>query len=153
MNQERARIRKRWIDHGLGFPVEISNLPFIKVRGEWIPDIEYVALANGVFRSLADSPVRLTGNQIRFIRLHSEMTLQGFADRFGVTHPAVKKWEEMGNAPTKMSWGTEKDIRLFVLERSKVSPRVFRQKYQQLERKATAQRRKIRYDAQLGCTV
>jgi hypothetical protein len=45
------------------------------------------------------------------------MTLKEFADRFGVKHPAVVKWERSGDAPTRMAWSTEKDIRLFVYQK------------------------------------
>jgi transcriptional regulator with XRE-family HTH domain len=44
------------------------------------------------------------------------MTLQQFAHRFGVTHPAVIQWEQAARRPTRMTWAVEKDIRLQILK-------------------------------------
>lgn len=109
------RIQKEFVDRGFGFPVRLRNVPMMKVRGIWTPDLNYEELADAVIRALCFKPVRLTGHEVRFIRLHSQMTLQEFAARFSITHPGVMKWENQADDPTKMSWSTEKDIRLFVL--------------------------------------
>ena len=45
-----------------------------------------------------------------------EMTARAFALRFSVKPPAVLKWEGKGNVSTQMTWSTEKDIRLFILD-------------------------------------
>jgi transcriptional regulator with XRE-family HTH domain len=74
-------------------------------------------LAEVVLRELCEKDSRLTGNEVRFIRQHFEMTLQQFAKRFGVTHPAVMKWENTKNKYTGINWATEKDIRLFALSK------------------------------------
>ena len=109
------RIQKEFVDCGFGFPVRLRNVPMVKVRGIWTPDLNYKVLEEAIVKALCFKPVRLTGNEVRFIRLKSQMTLQDFAARFGVTHPSVMKWEKQADEPTKMSWSTEKDIRLFVL--------------------------------------
>ena len=109
------RLQKEYVDHGFGFPIRLRNVPMVKVRGTWTPDLNYEELADAVLKALCFKPVRLVGDEIRFIRLKAEMTLQGFAERFGVTHPSVIKWEKQADEPTKMSWSTEKDIRLFGL--------------------------------------
>ena len=44
------------------------------------------------------------------------MTVRAFAERLSVKHPAVLKWEKKRNLPTIMTWSTEKDIRLFILD-------------------------------------
>ena len=109
------RTKKCHIDRGFGFPVKLLNVPMTKIRGEWTPAINYNLLAQVVLRELCEKEGRLTGNEVRFIRQHFEMTLQAFAKRCGVTHPGVLKWEKMKNKPTGMNWSSEKDIRLFVL--------------------------------------
>jgi len=109
------KIQRQLIDYGCGFPVVLLNVPMIKVRGKWIPDIDHNLLEKSVLVDLCHKPFKLTGSEIRFIRLYFEMTLQVFAKRFGVQHPTVVKWENFKNAPTNMSVGTEKDIRLFVI--------------------------------------
>jgi hypothetical protein len=108
------RIQKEFVDRGFGFPIRLRNVPMVKVRGVWTPDLNYEELADAVIKALCFKPVRLTGNEVRFIRLQSQMTLQDFAARFSVTHPSVMKWEKQADEPTKMGWSTEKDIRLFV---------------------------------------
>lgn len=110
-----TRIQKESIDHGFGFPVRLRNVPMVRIRGIWTPDVDYNELARAVLRALCFKPVRLTGNEIRFIRLQAEMTLQQFAERFCVTHPSVMKWEKQGDEATRMMWSTEKDVRLFAL--------------------------------------
>jgi DNA-binding XRE family transcriptional regulator len=110
------KIESQFIDHGCGFPILLLNVPMIKVRGKWIPDIDYEVLEKSVLLGLCHKPSKLTGSEIRFIRLYFEMTLQTFAKRFGVQHPTVVKWEKFKNMPTNMTLGTEKDIRLFVIK-------------------------------------
>jgi transcriptional regulator with XRE-family HTH domain len=110
-----TKIKRSHIDLGFGFPVKLMNVPMTRVRGEWTPAINYNLLAEVVLKELCEKSSRLTGNEVRFIRQHFEMTLQQFAKRFGVTHPAVMKWENMKNRCTGINWATEKDIRLFAL--------------------------------------
>ena len=104
----------------------------VQVRGKWTPAINYTHLARAVLQQLAGLDGRLTGHQVRFIRLHFEMTLQAFAARFGVSHVAVLKWEQRANKPTGMAWSTEKDIRLFIHQQLSGPSRAFVQLYEQL---------------------
>ncbi len=108
------KIEPQFIDYGCGFPVVLLNVPMIKVRDKWIPDIDYALLEKTILFDLCHKPSKLTGNEIRFIRLYFQMTLKVFANRFGVKHPTVIKWENFKDVPTNMALGTEKDIRLFV---------------------------------------
>ena len=123
----------KYIDHGFGFPVELCNVTMIKVRGKWTLQVNYNQLAKRVLVSLAEFDGRLTGNQVKFIRQHFEMTLQQFAARLEVTHAAVKKWENAENEQTGMSWTTEKDIRLFTKQQSQPKPKEFLYFYNRLE--------------------
>ncbi len=110
------KIQKTYIDTGCGFPVILRDVPLVKVRDVWTPDIDFGKLHNCVLRALAFKPSRLTGKEVAFIRHSFEMILKDFSKRFAVSHPAVLKWEGQGNNPTKMSWSVEKDIRLFIID-------------------------------------
>ena len=109
------KVQKTFVDNGFGFPVHLVNVPMVKVRGHWTPDIDYNKLAKAVLQAIAHKPSRLTGAEIHFVRQHFGLTLQQFAKRFGVSHVAVIKWEKNLGRVTVMNWATEKDIRLFVL--------------------------------------
>lgn len=106
----------------------------IKIRDEWSPDINYNELEKSVLLMLCHKPLKLSGNEIRFIRLYFEMTLQNFAKRFGVQHPTVVKWENYKDSSTNMSLGTEKDIRLFLIKELK-GQRYIGALYAELEKK------------------
>ena len=127
------KIQKRFVDHGFGFPVILLDMPMVRVRGNWTPEINYNELTKVVLHALCYKPARLTGNEIRFIRTHFGMTLKQFANRFCVTHPGVLKWEKAGEKPTAMNWTTEKDIRLFVLSKIGARPKDWTGLYSQLE--------------------
>lgn len=127
-----TKIVTKYIDRGFGFPIVLEQVPMVQVRGKWTPAIKYTHLARAVLRQLAGLDGRLTGHQVRFVRLHFEMTLQAFAARFGVSHVAVLKWEQRGNKPTGMTWSTEKDIRLFIHQQLSGQPREFLKLYEQL---------------------
>src|SRR5688572_22442605 len=131
MKLERKR-RKVYMYEGLGFPVELRNVPMLFVRGGWAPDVDLNDLAEMVLSALAYKPARLTGDEIRFIRISLSMTLVEFAIRFAVSHPAVIKWERAGRTPTAMAWATEKDARLELLRRGRVTPTAFVDAYGEL---------------------
>jgi len=138
---------KKFTDRGFGFPVILEDVPMVKVRGSWVPDINYAMLAVAVFSELSRLDGRLTGNQVRFIRLQLSMTLQEFAARLRVTHPAVLKWEKKGDSPTGMSWSTEKDIRLLVGRRGSDSTSNFIELYDLLENIEPKKRKSITLEA------
>lgn len=132
------KIQKEFLDMGYGFPVVLLNVPMIKVRDIWTPDINYNLLRIAVLKALAHKPARLTGTEVRFIRHAFTMTTQAFAKRFAVTHPAVLKWERCGKKPTTMMWTTEKDLRLFVMSQLRGKDHDIVMLYKELEeQKAT----------------
>ena len=141
------KIVSQYTDPGFGFPVVLENVPMVKVRGRWTPNINYNELALDVLRELVALDGRLTGNQVKFIRNHFEMTLQAFATRFGVSHPAVLKWERAGEKPTGMTWSTEKDLRLFVKKLLKSNASAFLMLYSRLEKTTEFRPGKITVDA------
>jgi hypothetical protein len=127
----------RVVYHGFGFPVTLHHVPMVYLRNAWTPDVNYELLQRALLRVLVEKPARLSGREVRFIRLAAAKTLQEFAKRFGVTHPAVLKWENAGSRSTGMGWSTEKDIRLDVISRLKDQPGRFYRIYRDLESQPT----------------
>ncbi|MDX9974773.1 MAG: hypothetical protein RBU21_17435 [FCB group bacterium] len=122
-----------FVDYGSGFPVIVDRVQTVP----WGKDDEIIIMDHGrfpeaVLRALAEKPTRLTGNEVRFLRLHYEMPLAEFGKLFDVSHPAVKKWEGKRDVVTGMAWSTEVLIRLFVLNRLGVKARAFQQIYKGL---------------------
>jgi DNA-binding transcriptional regulator YiaG len=140
----KKKIQKIYHDHGLGFPVTLLNVPMVQVRGEWVPEINQNELQSLVIEALALKSGRLSGDEVRFIRLFAEMTLKQFSERFDVSHPAVLKWEKSGNNLTGMNWTTEKDIRLFALKKLEPKPQKFIGAYEQLAKVAQVKSENIK---------
>lgn len=69
-----TKVQKSFRFDGLGFPILLLDVPMLKVRGTWTPDIDYNELRAGVFEGMTLSPCRLTGNEIKFIRQYFRMT-------------------------------------------------------------------------------
>lgn len=137
--------RAQFVYEGFGFPAVLVDVPVIRVRGAWTPDVDLNGLARDLLQALARVRARLTGNQVRFIRHSFKMTLERFAGRFGVTHPAVIKWERAGNSPTPMSWAIEKDIRLEIIRSlSPVRPAQFVQLYGALANRPAGRFERVR---------
>lgn len=128
----KKKIQKVYADPGFGFPVTLLNVPMVEVRGEWVPEVNQKELQERVVEALVFKNSRLTGSEIRFIRLFADMTLEKFAERFDVSHPAVLKWEKSGLQATAMMWTTEKDIRLFALKNLSPKAQKFIIAYEQL---------------------
>jgi DNA-binding XRE family transcriptional regulator len=141
------RIQGQFVYEGFGFPVVLKNVPMVKVRGAWTPDVDYNALSKGVLRAIATHQDRLTGGEVRFVRHYFEMTLQQFAERFGVSHPAVLKWEKAGAGVANMTWGIEKDLRLFILDSMGAKPKTLAETYRMLARPPRVTSRRIVLDA------
>jgi len=148
MAKKKTKIQKTFIDNGFGFPVVLVDMPMIQARGKWAPNINYKRYADAVLEALAHKPVRLTGNEIKFIRHKFEMTLQQFAKRFGQkSHQAVMKWEDFGNKPTSMLWTTEKDIRLAIIRVVYRSATKFVGAYDELKEQMPSKDERLKIDA------
>jgi DNA-binding transcriptional regulator YiaG len=136
--------RKLFVYEGFGFPVALVNVPMVRIRGTWTPDVNYNTLELQVLHALALKPAKLTGAEIHFIRHAMRMTLEQFARRFGVTHPAVIQWEQARHRPTRMAWAIEKDIRLQVLKSQLAVPAArFAEAYQALSEARQAKSMRI----------
>jgi transcriptional regulator with XRE-family HTH domain len=127
------KIKKKHIDYSCGFPVVLLNVPMVKIHDDWVLDINYDDLAKTVLLFLSKKPLPLTGNEIRFIRYYFGITMREFAHRLGVKHPAIVKWEEKMDQFATVTWGIEKDIRLFILDKLCRSNKDFREGYKALE--------------------
>lgn len=132
MSQFKTKIQRRYVYHGAGYAVVLHHVPMIQVANEWVLNTNPAVIDRIIFQSIPHHAARLTGDQIRFVRDYVGLTLKSFAERFGVSHAAVKKWENGGDKPTNMSWATEKDIRLFVLSHGEADAREFRACYEEL---------------------
>lgn len=139
-----TKVQKVYTDHGCGFPVKLINAPMAKIRGEWVLNVDSNKLDEAVLRALIFKPTRLTGAEIHFIRVFFEMTLKEFGEKFDVTHPAVRKWEETKNKATEMKWSIEKDIRLFALTGISKKAKDFFEAYKELETKAATKKVEIK---------
>lgn len=130
----KRQIAKRFLYDGLGFPILLVDVPVREIRGVVVPDINYNTLQKSVLEKLTLQPFPLTGNQVRFIRQYLGLTLKAFAEHFGVTHPAVMKWEKAKNKIAKITPSTELYIRLFILEFLKVNNEKFRNTFNVFDR-------------------
>lgn len=113
---KKQKIEKEIVYEGLGFPVILRNVPMIELCGIWTLDIDLNIFQKVVLLALAQHPSDMTGNQIRFIRNWLGFTQTEFGKLFGVTHPAVVKWEKSGNKGSKINLTTQRDLRLWLLD-------------------------------------
>ena len=142
---ERKKVKKSFVDYGFGFPVLIVDAPLKSIQGEWVLDVNFEKYERAVLWALAMKPVRLSGNEIKFIRHHFEMDLKSFGERFGdVAHSAVIKWEKSGDEPSNMGWSTEKDIRLAIVDELK--PKTLRKAYDELREIAPRKIQRIKIE-------
>jgi hypothetical protein len=111
------RIQGEYEDHRYGFPVILRQVPMIKVRGEWVPELNANHLRWAVLLALAHKPGPLTGSEVRFLRHWMELTAVAFGESVGVSHAAVLKWEKAGDGAAKIAPGTEFRLRFLILEK------------------------------------
>lgn len=133
MTDRNTKVQKRFVDHGCGFPVILEDVPMVKVRGVWTPNIDYNAFHRAVLWALAHKPNRLTGDEIRFIRQYFDMTLVEFGNYFDVSHPAVMKWESAQADAPSIKWSLERDLRLFIIDNLSEQPTALGELYRSLK--------------------
>src|SRR6187431_261332 len=105
--------RETFTYEGLGFPVELIDCPMREIQGEWVLDINLMALQRIVFRGLIHKPSPLTGKEMRFMRKFLGLSTTDLAGKLGLSHAAVVKWE---NGDAKVSPTQETYLRLFFCE-------------------------------------
>ncbi|HSX11508.1 MAG TPA: hypothetical protein VLF94_07340 [Chlamydiales bacterium] len=133
---------KKFIYEGLGFPIVLVDVTLVKKRDIWTPAIDYNKLQKEVLMILSHKPFSITGNEVHFIRAYFEMTLESFGKQFGVTHPVVLNWEKTRNKSAKINPATELCIRLFILEKLKISNQIFRETFREFNMQEIAAERK-----------
>lgn len=132
-----------YIFEGFGFPVVLINAPWRKTLGEWVLDINLNKLKDFVLDYLIHKESPLTGEELKFIRKHLEMTVAAFGKLFGVTHVSILKWE---NNEVKISPTTEFCIRLYVKDQLHTKDKEFRQFYHDLRIENLAKyKKRVRY--------
>lgn len=112
----KKKIEKSYTYEGLGFPVLLINVPMIKIRGEFILDIDYNKLQKAVLLHLTHKKLPLTGNEIQFIRKYFALNTTAFGHLFGYSHSAVLKWENQGDAFARIAPTAEIYLRLYILD-------------------------------------
>ena len=127
------KIVSDYTDYGFGFPVVIDRVEMGDFEGEEVPLLNLNELEDRVIKAMPDRAVRLTGNEVRFVRLHFGLTLDAFGKCLGVTHAAVKQWERKYNEPTGMEWAKEKNLRLFIMRSAGCSDQEFVRLFDRLE--------------------
>jgi transcriptional regulator with XRE-family HTH domain len=123
----------RYPYYGLGFKVDLIDVPLMEIDGEWVPDVNYNVIEDYVGFLVGLKPAPLTGAEVRFLRRHVGMTLDDLAARLGVTRQGAIKWEKSGDHPTKMGLATEKLFRMIVLDRKGVSAGFFKKAFEALQ--------------------
>ena len=129
---KKTKFEQEFVYYGLGFPVVLSNVPMIEIRGSWTPDIDYNLLQSVVLLSLSHKTSTLTGAELSFIRKYFRLTLKQFGKLFGVSHAAVVKWEKAKQQSAKVQLTTEREIRLFILDKILAKSSEFRHAYRKL---------------------
>jgi DNA-binding XRE family transcriptional regulator len=130
----RQKNAKSYIYEGLGFPIRLVNVPMIKVRGKFVPNINYNLLQEVVLQNLCFKEAPLTGHEVAFIRKYFHLTTTAFGRAFGCTHAAVLKWEKYKNHFARIAPSTEICIRLFVHYRMRTKTAVtFERLYKTLD--------------------
>ncbi len=102
-----------FVYEGLGFPVELIDCPMKKMLGEWVIDINMVALQRFVFKGLIHKPYPLTGKEIKFMRKFLEMSTTELGKNLGISHATIVKWE---HEQTQIAPIQETYIRMFFCE-------------------------------------
>src|ERR1700722_12317287 len=118
-----------FVYEGLGFPIKLIKCPMKKVFGEWVLDINLDKLQLYMLHALIHKPVPLTGSELRFIRKFLELSTPDFGRLFGVSHPAVLKWEK---EEVHLNPSTEICIRLYVLKHLHAKGEEFRKLYDEI---------------------
>ena len=77
------KIQKSYTYMGLGFPVYLTHVPMIQIRGEFTLDIDFNKLQSAVLLHLSYKKVPLTGNEVKFIRKFFSLTTTAFGRLFG----------------------------------------------------------------------
>lgn len=123
------RKTETFVYEGFGFPIKLIKCPMKKIFGEWVLDINLDKFQADMLKALIHKPVPLTGSELRFIRKSLELSTTAFGKMFGVSHPAVLKWEK---EQVNINPATEIYIRLYVLQTLHAKDKEFRSLYEEI---------------------
>lgn len=126
------KIEKFYLYEGLGFPIQLINVPMIYIRGEFILDIDFNHLQNAVLLHLCYKKTPLTGNEIKFIRKYFSLNKTAFGRLFGYSHSAVVKWESQENHFARIAPTAEIYLRLYILSFLQKEPVDFKELYEEI---------------------
>ena len=101
---------------GLGFPVHLTNVPMVQIRGEFTLNIDFNKLQRAVLLHLSHKKRPLTGSEVKFIRKFFSLTTTSFGYLFGHSHTAILKWENQEDSIARMAPATEIYLRLYILD-------------------------------------
>lgn len=114
--EKEKRIQEEYVDYKFGFPVVLRNVEMRKVRDFWCPNINQNVLRDLILLALVMREGPLTGNHVHFIRRSLKDTMVGFAEKLGVRHSTVKKWEEKEDEPAGTNQSNDLSMRMIALE-------------------------------------
>jgi DNA-binding transcriptional regulator YiaG len=130
--------RETFIYKAFGFPIKLINVPMRKIIGEWVIDVDFIALEKAILRLLVNKPAPLNGAELRFIRKYLNMTTTEFGKIFDVTHAAISKWESEKACPPASA---DVYIRFYVLDNLHVKDKEFRNLYTTISPRSLAKNR------------
>lgn len=128
----KTKIKKTHTYEGLGFPVRLTNVPMIEVRGEFILDIDFNQLQKAVLQHLCHKKSPLTGNEVKFIRKYFSLTTTAFGKLFGYSHSAILKWENQGDDIARIAPTAEVYLRLHILDFLQKDALNFKELYEEI---------------------
>ena len=103
-----------------GIDIIISSVQLKKVPGttdDWYPAINQQALLNLIFKALAETPQRLMGLHIKYIRKFMNRTQEEFAKDLSFTSPKqIRTWEQKGRNPADILPIHEANLKLLMMD-------------------------------------
>ncbi len=89
--------------HGLGVPVTLTQVEFVKLRGDWYPKIDVEQVASELFANLLQKAQTrpLTGEELEFIRLHLNWNQTQFSQILQIARTTLARWEQAGSTVPK----------------------------------------------------
>lgn len=126
------KIETSYTYEGLGFPVHLTSVPMVQIRGEFILDIDFNKLQKAVLLHLCHKKTPLTGNEIKFIRKFFSLTTTAFGNLFGYSHSAILKWENQEDDIARITPTTEIYLRFSILEHLQKGAIDFKDLYEEI---------------------
>lgn len=107
------RKNETFVYKGLGFPIELIDVPMKKVFGEWIMDIDMNVFQLFIFNGLIRKPSSINGNELKFMRKFLELSPAELAKYLEISPTTLLRWEK---GITKIPLTQEIRLRRFLLK-------------------------------------